>query len=256
MRANVNEAVTHPFVLSSDDVKRLHELLGGNVEMQANCNDGVNREFESIEELLQYDNETSRKIIDLEFRMRHYKKEDSFSSHIKFCSEKSNTIQPNGEIRIFISGPEDKVMKLYDKIKVSMKTYRPWYSFVARFSMTHANFLSFSTIFLLVVFAVVKFYSEETSIKMLAKQINLDIDSVNFLTFFLVFFIVLIFPYSWNLAKMILRVRHWIFSSSTITIGHQAKIEENIDKWRRNIVALIATGFLTALASLFYSVFL
>ena len=255
MRARIDKNITQPFVFSSDDAKRLYNLLGSDVKLQAKCNDGVTRQFESIDELLKYENEASKKIVNLKFRLYRCDNGDEFMCGVEFCSERNEPYKSIGEINLHISGREEKVMNLHDKINAKVNTYKPWYSFVARLGPTYAFFSSIA-ILLFIILEGFRVYSEEEFANLLAMKINQVSDFMTILYLFLFCSFFVILPVAWSLSGMIMSFKHWIFSSSTFAIGYQAKVEESRDKWRRTILIFVGGSIFTAIVNSLYAILL
>ncbi|MCY4138170.1 MAG: hypothetical protein OXF56_07895 [Rhodobacteraceae bacterium] len=259
MRTRINEELHWPFILSSHAARELHGIVNnGEVEIEADCNDGMRREFESIDELIDYNNGSSQKILNLKFESTNRVNDEYVSTKIEFCSERSDVFIGECKIRVWISGPDDLVSVLHGRIRTSIQSLRPWHSPLAKIGGGVIFFFSMG-ISMAVVLGI--------SIAYFGVTFNLQFNTVTpqsldtFLEKFglivpITFFALMI---SWfvgmQLAEQMLRFRQWLFPASTFTIGHQLNVEQNKDKWRRPVLLLTGVTIVSTILRQLYSAF-
>ncbi len=139
MNVNYSQTLSQAFVVGTDELKKLVELLQkriGEVSISADCIDNIQREFTTVKDLMNYENPESKRVC------RIY-----LSAHNGF--EKSATIafrdsySPfSGGISVSIAAREDVVLRLKDKILNIIAGTRPWYNILVCFDSV--NYLFFS----------------------------------------------------------------------------------------------------------------
>ena len=128
MNVHYSKKLSHAFVANSDNLEKLVKLLQnrvGEVNISTDCADGFSRDFNTIEDLIDYENPYSKEIrrIDLSARSDGYKK----SADIDFAGG----ISQRG-ILIRFKGGEEVVLGLRDKTQDIIAGMRPWYSWISR----------------------------------------------------------------------------------------------------------------------------
>lgn len=130
------------YVLHPKDIRTLWNLLEskiGPTKAKALCTDDIEREFESVDELLDYDNFPARKIRGIEFSARA--KNSASHASVSFSR---NTLF--GSIGFSAEGEEENIASLKQNIAALIGSVKPWYSFLSRVE------------FFLVVWAISTFY--------------------------------------------------------------------------------------------------
>lgn len=127
MTDSASVEISHAFVLTSVEAAKLWSILGGSFESvvaSARCSDGIRREFQSQDQLTNYENPRTRAIraLILEARSR----QPYGSASITLGGRYSSSIE------VSISGDEITVLRLRDRIAEILDGMRPWYSPISR----------------------------------------------------------------------------------------------------------------------------
>lgn len=138
----------YPFVAGGDELKKLFDLLRnhmGNVTISADCADDKSRPFETIKELLTYENPKGKEIRRIVFTAQS----DDYSKHgkIDLCST------PRPGILIDYTGREDVVTRLETQTLDIIAGIRPWYGVMHRINFQYVFWIVY-VIFLLVLLTV------------------------------------------------------------------------------------------------------
>jgi hypothetical protein len=149
--AKINTERKHAFVVRLADLKKLWDLLQsriGVVTISAKCGDEIERKFENLKQLKDFENSPQKTIVHLSLNSRSddWKK----SAEIKF-SNSSNRV-----IDIRLSGSEQGVSRLYDDVSDILDGTRPWYSRLSKVDFFYV--IGFVYWF---AFAVAKIYQPE-----------------------------------------------------------------------------------------------
>ena len=127
MTAGANIEVSHAFVLTSEDAEKLWAILSEffeEVEASARCDDGVRREFHARDELAKYENPRTKAIRSLSFEARRAKPYSRVT--LQFGGRYSSSVE------VGISGPEETVLAVRERISELLDGMRPWYSLISR----------------------------------------------------------------------------------------------------------------------------
>ena len=126
MKGRYSKELSHAFVVSPDELKKLVELLQkriGEVDISVKCADDFSREFNTVKELIAYENPKPKRIrsIRLGARSDDYSKSATivFRDHFFFRSG----------ISIDATGREDVVSRLKEEILDVVAGMCPWYNF-------------------------------------------------------------------------------------------------------------------------------
>lgn len=128
MEISRNSRKVAAFVLTWDNIQKLHAELTAvltDVEISAECADGLTRRFNSLEELGHYSNPSRSAIIEINFAAR---KKGDFSNRcsISFQSQKGNNC------RISIDANETIALKLNEFLEDYIESLAPWYGWMAK----------------------------------------------------------------------------------------------------------------------------
>ena len=119
-RAQVSR--THAFVLREQSVRKIWRILEehiGAVEAIARCADELVRTFGGVEELVDYENAASKRILSLEL--------DARSNDRKISAELSFADHSWGTIALELRGDESAVSQLKGQLDDVFEGLRPWY---------------------------------------------------------------------------------------------------------------------------------
>lgn len=138
MNVHYSKDLSHAFVVSSDSLKKLVELLQngvGKVDIRADCTDDLSRKFKTLKHLLAYENPEAKAIrrIYLSSHSDDYKK----SASISFLD------YPTRGISIDFTGREDVVSRLKDKTLDIIEGMVPSYDVMHRINFANAAYIVF-----------------------------------------------------------------------------------------------------------------
>ncbi|MFX0200943.1 MAG: hypothetical protein ACFFCW_32895 [Candidatus Hodarchaeota archaeon] len=127
MKVSTDFNIKQAFILKAAHLKEIWDSLNTNIgdtTIQAYCEDGVNRNFDSLTALLTYSNPRNATIRSITFRARsdNYDK----SARIVFANDTW------GPIRWEAEGPESIVVSLKDDFLRSISRTKAWYDWLAR----------------------------------------------------------------------------------------------------------------------------
>ena len=128
MDVHYSDQLKQAFVVSPADLKKLVELLQrriGKVNISADCIDEIEREFKTIKDLIAYENSKSKRIRSIHLRARS----DDYSRSTTIVFRKPSW--PWNGVSIDITGGEDVVSRLKEKVLDVFSGMRPWYSWIA-----------------------------------------------------------------------------------------------------------------------------
>lgn len=151
MDAHYSVELPHAFVAGSEELKKLSALLDsriGNVKFQADCADDVSRSFDSVRELVAYENPKAKEIRRI---------------HLSACSDdytKRARIDLSGSrwrgISLDFSARDDVVSRLRTDCLEVIAGMRPWYSIMHRIDFVSLGVLAYAVLWLALL-AVVAF---------------------------------------------------------------------------------------------------
>ena len=129
------------------------------IRIVAGCVDSARRRFSSIDELLAYENNVSRRITSLYLSQRnsHAKerpKENVHEFSVYFSSDKN---QRSGSVSYEVEGEEDVAVAKQERLKNILSGTKPWFSWVTTLDRGHATVIYlFAPYFLVLI--VLSFY--------------------------------------------------------------------------------------------------
>lgn len=222
------------FVVKPDTIMKIHNLLMdriGKIEYKAECSDNVTRKFETIDELLKYENAVRKQINNL--RMNSEACAGNESARIEFCHKwyfKGT--------RVKITGEEGSVTGLRSGIMDILSGTRPWYWFILKLDIFVATFI------LLFIAWIAFLYNEWRS---LVEWRNLvESESVGvLLPMSAVFLGVLGFcALYYGAAYLLYRIRKMLFPYGSFIIGQGQDRFETLEKWRWGFFIAILTSLI------------
>ena len=142
MNLNYSKELKHAFVADGCELKKLTKLLQdsvGKVDIRVDCGDEFSLDFETIDELLRYENPPLKEIRRIHLRA----KSDDYSN--------SATITLPGfakkGVLIDLVGSESFVYTLREKTQDIIAGMRPWYDILARVSSVNVLYIIFLTVY-------------------------------------------------------------------------------------------------------------
>lgn len=137
MKGRYSEELSHAFVVRPDELKKLVELLQkriGKVDISADCVDKIEREFDTLKELITYENSKSKRIrrIHLSARSDNYSKSATIVFRDSFLMG----------VSINVNGREDVVSRLKEDILDIVAGMRSWYGVIHRVNFFYVFLIS------------------------------------------------------------------------------------------------------------------
>ena len=233
MDVHYSDHLEHVFVVSPDHLKKLVELLQnriGKVNISADCIDKIQRKFNTVKDLIAYENSKSKRIhrLHLDARSDDYSK----SARIVFGS----SFLPESGVSINIDGREDVVSRLKEKVLDVLSGMRPWYNWIARANLVAIFGIGYFTLFFIflisILFEWIPVSDSPTSTFSKAKE-----TAMRYL-FFLVVSVGL-----WGLHKL----RSFLFPKLTFTIGQEESRFRLLEKIRWGVVITFGVSLAASL---------
>jgi len=235
MSVNYSEELSQAFVVGPEELKKLAELLQkriGEVSISADCTDKIQREFSTVEELIDYENPKSKRIGRIYLSAR-----EGFEKSSTIAFRDSSSFSEG--VSISITASEDVVVQLKDKMLDIVAGTRPWYNLLARFdSATLTGFVFYLLLLVVVIilgtFIAFKFGFISDSKEEIEFGDQLEaVISVTSVIFSIVYFVY--FP----------KLLKWIFPSGVFTIGQEKSRFETLKRVQWSVVI----AFMVSLAA-------
>ena len=137
MNTHYSEKFQHAFVAGGRELKKLTRLLQdrvGKVNISAECADGFTREFETIEDLIAYENPKQKEICCI--RLKTFSEDHSKSAEI--CM--NDTAWNNILVDVTSCNDEEVVYRLKEEIHDVIAGMRPWYDLLHRVNLANGTF--------------------------------------------------------------------------------------------------------------------
>ena len=258
MKTRISKTLSRPFVLSGEQIRSITDVIGedGNeIEVEVLCSDDARREFDTVDELLRYENPNDARINELVINSRppYDRREDGCTSKLIFClDEKLSKDYDVCSISTEFYGPDDKVMYMKKRILEKIQGTRPWYSCVSRINGYHAFAVVFVVLYVSLDVLLSIAIEGSRSIflkhdKPYSEYVLLNLFGVAFV------FFVLFVPVSYISGRLI-RFRRSKFRSGIFLIGQQADFEKDRDHWRhlftKTLYSVLGAGLLGILGIL------
>ena len=218
MNVTYSKDVIQAFVAGTCELKKLTELLQdriGKVKIQVDCADDFSREFETVEDLINFENPKSKEI-----RCIH------LSAYSDNYSERATIVLPRsfrGGISVEFAAREDVISRLREDVQDILVGMRPWYNILARVEFSNSNFLIFALLAWFVVLQV-SIYENLGEEKKIAMTVPAIILSGSLWVFIMGLF------FGGN------KLRDFFFPSAVFTIGQGASRFKNKEWVRRGMV--------------------
>ena len=137
------------FVLRRDAVSRVWKILEsiGAVSATAHCADNARRRFESLSQLLAFDNARAKEIRSLQF--------SASSEDLKRSANVAFGRFTSTPISVTLSAPEDgEILQTYEGLKDTIDGTRTWYSLISRVHIGTGFLVSLGVLWFVVRIAV------------------------------------------------------------------------------------------------------
>lgn len=228
MNVNYSQTLSDAFVVRSNNLKKLVELLERRIgtreiDIQADCIDEIQRQFNTVTEVIAYENSTPKRIRSIHLSVQS---EDASKSSARISFREPSWLIP--VVSIDITGPEDIVSRLRDEILEVTTGMRPWYHVFA-----HIDFL---TIFGVGIVSIVSLFAIATLFGWVSVTDAPSSDSGNVKAdaFLVVFSLISSFVF-WGLY----RLRNYLFPRIVFIIGQQESRFKLLEKIRWLVICLL-----------------
>lgn len=218
MRTKIEKSWDHAIVVSKEDLLALERLIAAKFNIDKiyiECVEGSEIQFESLEELLQYDNPTFRRITAVRI---HFGEIFSEGGDIFLTSERSHTATFTVK-----SDDDDRALALATEVEKRIKEMRPWYSFVTR--VPFSILAGLTGLGVGSALAWQRLISHGTP----ATETNVAIIDIFYLTLPIIAILIVAFIY-------IDRASRWLFPRTIFALGKQIREDERRGKIRNWIL--------------------
>ncbi|MYC48677.1 MAG: hypothetical protein F4X45_10220 [Chloroflexi bacterium] len=216
---------THALRITPDvlyDVSKWAESSLEVSSIEGQCKDDATRTFESIDQLVQYKNDSDREIQSIEIIMRGPEGTKVFAE-----IGRRHFSEVSAEFRV--AGNDATCTKIRHEIYRDMKSARPWYWWLSWISLD--NIFPYFLIFFFAISALYLFATISTpATEEVAPEIsNSILSSYNVAAAFTFFFLVAIFA----------KIRNYLFPKVTYIIGQGQSRDSLVEKIRWVVIATI-----------------
>ena len=260
MKTTISRHIDSPFRITDTHVRGLTDFLTQNVgptQITAKCEDHAQREFETVEELLTFENVDSQKIHELNISANS-NEPSALRVSLDFGSGKTiaSLFQMNN-IYVHISGTNEQTVYLNGELENKIKTMKPWYSKYTKLQGYHV------LLFLLMAvwsgaYYFVWYGFDEYNTAIETKDASLGLSEWVFshlLGPLALSFLVCLLSYSIleTLSKSVMRLRQRYYPSAVFLIGYQLTVDDDIEYKRRAFLRwtwrTLATGIIGILTA-------
>ena len=250
MKTTISKVIYTSFNLSETHIRSFVGTIERdieNIKITAKCEDSSEREFESLEELFQYDNIECRKIYELEFKFFSQQEIDTYIS-VQLSTLSINAIlYKESSIFIHASGPDEVITQWIGKVEDRIIMWRPWHYKYSKFQGYHALMIIIGGIFASSYgYFIWEFYKLQAMLSSEeAKNWFWSSGLLPVLTGLLSSFVLAIlicvisYGYVDKLSEILLNWRIRIFPSGFFCIGHQIDINDHLERRRQAFLSWV-----------------
>ena len=228
--STLSDSVKSPLVVKESDIEYLYNLLKEYItepSIRAECKDKVTHNFSSLEELFNYSNSKSSKIVQLRFLSYCTDTNKHGSIFIDF----DNSIFAN--MRYEIELPTKSIYEIQKKLKdVLVGTY-PWYRILSKISYVFAGFALYIILWASLSIALGLGFIESST-----EEVTIDRKTATFFWIFLFLYVASLFVL--DVLNLLL------FKRNFLLIGQQKQHYNNMEFLRKGIVVQILLSVLLA----------
>jgi hypothetical protein len=214
-----------PIAVTPEALSKIHSILTQNigpVEIQAKCFDKTTRTFETIDSLLEYENHDPRRIVGMTMMA---------------SSQESKTRAEVGLADLFsqswslsVSGEDDFVTNLSDRLRETLRSIRPWFWRVGKIDLFLVVIIIFAALWLALVVLL-----SSGSIKFSEAKSTTNSPPAVFWLYF-VAIVAGVFILNW--------IKKAAFPMTTFNLGAQAKKEDVREKVRWAVIVAPFVAYL------------
>ena len=208
------------FIIQKDSLKKIYKILeeniGTEISISAECKDGIDHDYSSLEDIFLYDNLNKSKIINLTFRASN---PNSYgSSYFRIYTKRTFGDEINYDIQL----PRDQIYSVKKSLDDVIESTFPWFRILSKVNFIVLYFLGFLLLVLMgFVFELLGMYDEYRSNKE-----NSNSNETNELVFWAYILGALFFSITIEKFKKIL------FNESYFLIGKQIDRHAITEKFR------------------------
>ena len=243
MQTKISEILYTSFRIDTTFVDNLVNLLTldvGPVEITAECTDHAERTFETISELVAFDNISNQKIIDLKFIAHSLSKNRIYVSLNFHSNSDVIPLRNKSYAHIYINGSNEKAVYLHNALKSKIETTKPWFSKYSSIEKYHVIFALYFPIFFGAHIYTRILIDSQIEISN-GERIMSSFASNNFIswlgaTILSIVICIILYGYIELISMQIMKIRKKFFPDGTFLIGFQKTVEENLDSTRRQFL--------------------
>ena len=140
MKTTFNRTFKQPFLLRGEQISSLAKILEDRVarpSVSVACADSASRSFESVSDLLDYENPKNRKITSLSLEADRYNQgETTISTEVTYSTHDYSFLR--SDIRVIVRGTDEWAAVTMQELEEVITGSRPWYWW---FCIMHVLFL-------------------------------------------------------------------------------------------------------------------
>lgn len=232
MNSTYYETFKSAFMADEPELRKIAELLTkriGSIDITASCLDNVNRSFNSLNELMAYQNPKTQEIFRIQFSARS--EDRSRSATIELSG------RPSHAITINITARDDVVTKLRSEVLTTLEGMHVWYNGLVQVDFTRVATATYS----IAVFAILLVgwrvsYLDES----IVAGFRLTLKS--WATFLLALPLTLM-----ALGAVVNRIRNHLFPEAVFLIGQGVKRQKTLSYVQWTVVVGLVVSFVGSL---------
>ncbi|EMK3395895.1 hypothetical protein V8065_004549 [Vibrio parahaemolyticus] len=233
MQSTYRDKIDHAFVLNESDLRnawRKLEAYGCSVTAIIQFSDKVEREVETVEDLIGFENSKKRAILSIELKSRSDDRNNIAT--IEFDSSEYRTIT------VKASGNDELVTRISDEFSEFICGLKPWYSSISRLDVF---WLLYVPVVLALMITDMMHVSNSEDVALTFKQSATAIGILALLVAALYFS-----------HKLLNKWKNYLFPIASFAIGQGVKRYETQDKFRFTVII----GFFVSIAASLFMGFL
>lgn len=215
------------FCLSPQDIEKVGDIfaeIGNSFTCRIYCSDGLFREYDTIKELLEYENPPTKEIRALHIAVHSF--EQKARASVDFRNRRNDSIEIN------LDGPENIISKINNDLNDFLPRTRRWYGVVAT---TDYNTIMFQVFVFMAIALLVAVVGGFLPFKGSNPEVNISSE---------VKFRGLLFGLSvpaslFTIGYVLNRIRDWLFPIAEFAIGQGASRESHRERLRTSLVGIV-----------------
>ncbi|MSP41988.1 MAG: hypothetical protein EXR08_01255 [Alphaproteobacteria bacterium] len=210
MKVTAEREFDHAFVVIADDIKLVWAVLSediGTVTFEADCVDGIKRQFDSYEVLIEYQNASGKAFKSIDITARD--EDGRASATLRLGTE----YRYLANIALIVRAEEELAQKTRSRISEIIVELKPWYS-----PFRKANHIYVGLVIYVLLLNTSFIYTKDLAVEALKSMTSSGVSRellVVIFVFILSVFLALLYLLLWGLGKLVAR----FFPKSAFAIG-------------------------------------